>query len=571
MKTSQLFFKTQKETPADCDIVSHQLMERAGLIKRLGRGLYSYTPLMWKIMKKLMNIIREELDREGCQEVFLPQLQPSDIWKESGRLARYQAENIIYSLQDREEGEYCLGPTHEEVITHLVRNWLTSYKQLPVNLYQIGNKFRDEIRPRFGLMRAKEFMMKDAYAFCANVAQMDEQYEAMRRAYRKIFDRLELRYAIVEADGGAIGKGKSEEFQVIADVGEDAIFVTSTHAANVEALKVKIEQKPYDVEFQESSVVPTEGTDNIEKLCRCLKVKDWQILKTILYRVLYEDREEFVAVCIRGDREVNEVKLTNLLQCLEITLADESHLERIAGVKPGFLGPKDLGVRIIADTECKPMTNFVVATNQNNVHRINANWGRDLELPELHDLMLAREGDTHPVTGEAYKAYRGIEVGHIFNLGDRYSKAMGALFTDETGKSQAMQMGCYGIGVGRLAASVIEQRHDDKGILWPLEIAPFACSIMAVKATDPVQAEITQKVYQELKSIGVDVLWDDRDERLGFKIKDSDLIGIPFKLIVGPKSLESSSIEIEPRTGEKSVIAIDQLSAWANKTFKINK
>lgn len=565
MKTTQLFFKTQKESPAECDVTSHKLMERAGLIKRLGRGLYSYTPLMWKIMKRLMNIIREELDNEGCQEVFLPQLQPSEIWKESGRLARYQAENIIYSLKDREEGEYCLGPTHEEAVTHLVRNWLTSYKQLPVNLYQMGNKFRDEIRPRFGLMRAKEFIMKDAYSFCANVEQMNEQYEAMRRAYQKIFNRLELRFAIVEADGGAIGKGKSEEFQVLADIGEDAIFVTSTHAANVEALKVKIEAKPFEKTMLESQVVPTPFTDSIEKLCKCLKIQPWQILKTILYRVLYEDREEFVAVCIRGDRDVNEVKLTNFLHCIEVSLAEESHLERIAGVKPGFLGPKDLGVRVLADQNCADMSNFVVAVNENNIHLINANWGRDLDCPEMNDFLLAKEGDTHPVTGEAYKAYRGIEVGHIFNLGDRYSQSMNALFTDEMGKSQAMQMGCYGIGVGRLTAAVIEQRHDDKGILWPMELTPFVCTLTAVKVTDPLQAELTERLYKELKAASIDVLWDDRDERLGFKIKDSDLIGIPYKLIVGPKALEASCIEVETREGEKSMLPITDVISWAQK------
>lgn len=568
MKTSQLFFKTQKETPADCDTISHKLMERAGLIKRLGRGLYSYTPLLWKVMKKLMTIIREELDAEGCQELMLPQLHPSEIWQESGRLARYQAENIIYSLQDREDGQYCLGPTHEEVITHLVRHWITSYKQMPVNLYQIGNKFRDEIRPRFGLMRAKEFIMKDAYAFCANVEQMNEQYEAMRRAYSKIFNRLELRYAIVEADGGAIGKGKSEEFQVLADIGEDAVFVTSTHAANIEALKVAIDPKPYEKEFKASEIKTTVNTDNIEKLCKCLNIEPWQILKTILYRVLYEDREEFVAVCIRGDRDVNEVKLTNLMQCLELSLASEEHLERIAGIKAGFLGPKDLGVRVVADENCTAMTNFVVAINQNDVHLVNANWTRDIPLPPTHDLMLAIEGDKHPITGESYKAYRGIEVGHIFNLGDRYSKAMNALFTDETGKSQAMQMGCYGIGVGRLVASVIEQRHDDKGILWPLELTPFACTLTAVKATDPAQAQVCEQLYKELKSAGIDVLWDDRDERIGFKIKDSDLIGIPYKLIIGPKSLEADSVELETRQSEKSLLPIKDVVSWAKETFK---
>lgn len=569
MKTSHLFFKTQKETPADCDIVSHQLMERSGLIRRLSRGLYSYTPVMWRIMKKLMNIMREELEKEGSQEVLLPQLQPEQIWEDSGRLARYKAENLLYCMEDREQGKYCLGPTHEEVVTLLVKNWLTSYKQLPVNLYQIGNKFRDEIRPRFGLMRAKEFIMKDAYSFCATIEQMNDQYEAMRRAYRRIFDRLSINYAIVQADGGSIGKGRSEEFQVLADAGEDSILVTDTHAANVEALSVAIESKPYSEELQTARVMPTPATDSIIKLCECLKIQDWEILKTVLYRASYGDREEFVAVCIRGDRDVNDVKLKNLLDCLDVELASLEDLQRIAGVQPGFLGPRDLAVKTLGDHSIESMRNFVVAINQNDCHLIHANWGRDIPLPTIHDLLLARAGDLHPIHRTPYKAFRGIEVGHIFNLGDKYSSALGATFTNAQGRPQAMMMGCYGIGVGRLAAAIIEQRHDEKGIIWPLEIAPFSCTLSAAKANDALLVAATESIYNDLQNMGVEVLLDDRDERLGLKMKDSDLLGIPYKIIVGAAYTQASQLEIEPRLGQKYVIDVSDLERWVKDTLII--
>lgn len=567
MKTSQLFFKTHKETPSDCDIVSHQLMERAGLIKRLSRGIYSFTPLMWRIMKKIMAIIREEMDLAGAQEVLLPQLQPASIWEESGRLERYRAEKIIYELEDREEGKYCLGPTHEEVITLLVKNWLTSYKQLPVNLYQIANKFRDEIRPRFGLMRAKEFMMKDAYAFCATAKQMDEQYMTIRSAYCRIFERLGLNYVAVEADGGAIGKGRSEEFQVLAEVGEDSILACEGHAANIEALVVKTPAYPLNEPQKEAQIVETIGTDTIEKLCQAIGVKNFEILKTILYRALYSDREEFIAVAIRGDRDVNEVKLKNLLNCLEIELANHEDLMRIVGVKPGFLSPHKLPIRTLGDLSIESMKNFVVAINKNDFHQIGANWKRDLEIPELHDLLLAKEGDLHPVSGKLYKAHRGIEVGHIFNLGEKYSEAFGAVFSDAQGKSRPLFMGCYGIGVGRLAAAIIEQRHDAKGIIWPLAIAPFKCMVTAAKPSDAAQTEAAANIYHQLKAACIEVLFDDRDERLGFKLKDSDLIGIPYKMIVGSSYQESQHIEIEPRVGESFKLTIDDLPQWATKNL----
>lgn len=563
MKASQLFFKTHKETPADCDTVSHQLMERAGFIRRLGRGLYSYTPLMQRVMRKLTGIIRQELDRVGCQEVLLPQLQPSQIWKDSGRWSQYRAENLLYTLQDREKSEYCLGPTHEEVVTLLVKNWLTSYKQLPVNLYQISNKFRDEIRPRFGLMRAKEFMMKDAYAFCASPMQMDQQYALMRQAYSRIFDRLELRYAIVEADGGSIGKGRSEEFQVLADVGEDAILVTQGHAANVEALKAIPPQYVYKMDHEPSAIVSTPSVDTIEKLTSYLKVPSWLILKTVLYKALFEDREEFVAVCIRGDREVNDVKFKNLLNCLELELASEQDLMRIAGVKPGFLGPKDLGVRVFADDSVERMCNFIMAVNQDDVHMTGCRWGRELDLPDLHDLLLAKEGDTHPTQGSIYQAFRGIEVGHIFNLGEKYSQALGAFFIDAQGQAKPYYMGCYGIGVGRLVASVIEQRHDDRGILWPKALAPFACLISSAKMNEPSWVDQAHAIYTLLQDHGFEVLLDDRDERLGFKLKDSDLIGLPYKIIVGAAFGKEGLLEVEPRVGEKLLLTQDQLLEWA--------
>jgi prolyl-tRNA synthetase len=563
MKASLFFFKTQKEIPNDCDVISHQLMERAGYLRKLARGLFMNTPLMMRVMKKLNTIIRQELDLSGCQEVMLPQLQPAQIWKDSGRWAHYRAENLLYTLRDREMHDYCLGPTHEEVAVLLVKNWITSYRQLPVNVYQIASKFRDEIRPRFGVMRAKEFMMKDGYSFCSSYEQMDEQYQLMRRAYSSILDRLHLRYAIVEADGGTIGKGRSEEFQILADIGEDALLVTSNHAANVEALKATPEAKPYTSKLQEAIVKPTVATSTIEKLTKFLQIPDWLILKTLLYRASYEDREEFIAVSIRGDREVNEIKLKNWLSCLELELASAEDLMRIAGVKPGFFGPKDLQIQTVADLSVQAMRNFTMAINENDQHMLNANWERDLKMPTLVDLLLAKEGDTHLQTGEAYKAYRGIEVGHIFNLGQKYSQAMEAHFVDAKGESVPYYMGCYGIGVGRLLASVIEQSHDVKGIIWPKALAPFQALISAAKMTDPTLVQAAETLYRQLTDLKIEVLLDDREERLGFKLKDSDLIGLPYKIIFGNSFLNDSLIEIEPRSGDKILLNQDDFINWA--------
>lgn len=568
MELSRLFFKTHKEAPSDAHILSHQLMERAGYIRRLGKGTYSYTPLMWKVLRKLMELIRKELDRVGCQEVFMPQLQPEEIWKESGRWDRYIAEDLLFTLRDREDNQLCLGPTHEEAVTTLVKNWLTSYKQLPVNLYQITNKFRDEIRPRFGLMRAKEFLMKDGYAFCCDENSMNAEYEKMRQAYIRIFDRLELEYAIVAADGGAIGKGSSEEFQVLAHTGEDNLLVCSSHSSNVEALQVHTQPVNFKKGNYESAIVKTPDAVDIKTLCKQLSCQEHEILKTIIYKLSFAEEESFIAVCIRGDRQVNELKLLNLKNAIDIELASEEELMRIVGVRPGFVGPKDLPIEVLADYTCENMENFVVAVNKNDLHMINANWQKEVPLPPLADLLLAQEGDLHIDSKEVYKAFKGIEVGHIFNLGDKYSTTMHANFQDEQGHNRPLLMGCYGMGIGRLAAACIEQKSDERGMIWPISIAPYHIFVTAVNVAQEAQFQAAKNLYKDLIDQGYELLFDDRKERIGFKLKDADLIGIPYKIIVGKKWLEEELFELEERNGNKHLFKYDELVCFFQKSLK---
>jgi prolyl-tRNA synthetase len=567
MRLSQLFFKTFKEAPAEADIISHQLLERAGYIKRLGRGLYSYTPLMWRVIKKLKNIICEELDRAGAQEVHMPLLHPDELWKKSGRWDEFKSTNLLYTLKDREGHEYCLAPTHEEAITALVSNWLTSYKQLPVNLYQITSKFRDEIRPRFGLMRAKEFIMKDAYAFCASEESMDKQYHAMRAAYQRIFDRLELDYVIVSADGGKIGKGKSEEFQVKAAVGEDIVMTCADQAYNLEAAIAIPPQYAYKSELLPLEKLSTPNITSVDQLVRFTDFAMHHMVKTIIYKLTYLDRVDFIAIGIRGDRQVNEVKINNLFAPLDLALATDEEIKAQTGSKPGFAGPLHSKIKYYADNTCKVMTNFLCGGNQEDVHYFHVNWERDCPLPPFHDFLLAQEGDSCPhVSNGVYKAQRGIEVGHIFNLGTKYSQAMEALFQDENGKTKPFWMGCYGIGVGRTAAACIEQRHDEKGIKWPKSLAPYQVTITAASTKDPVLAAKAEEIYQTLSAQGIEALIDDRNERLGFKLKDSDLIGIPFKVIVGNAFTSENRLEIEPRTGDKFYLPSEDILQWA-KTY----
>ena len=569
MRLSKLFFKTFKEAPAEADVPSHQLLERAGLIKRLSRGHFSYTPLMWRILTKLKAIVRQELEKRGAQELFMPQLQTEEVWQASGRWEAYKAEKLTFITQDREGHAYCLGPTHEEVITHLVKNWLTSYKQLPQNLYQITNKFRDEIRPRFGLMRCKEFLMKDAYTFCADEAQMKEQYQKMREAYSAILDRLELNYVIVQADSGKIGgaKSQSEEFQVLADIGEDAVLVCGEHAYNSE--KAPTAFKPFDYPRDEKALEKqkTLGIQTLEALSEFTKLPAERLLKTVIYKLTFADQKQFVGVGIRGDLEVNPLKVLNHFGALEIDLAEEDELKE-ASLPKGYLGPVESTLPFVFDLSCKPMKQFVVGANEKDAHYFNVEWQRDIKEPLFKEFAQAKGGDLCPLCpGERYEERRGIEVGHIFNFGSKYSEALGAMFQDENGKTKPLLMGSFGIGIGRLAQAAIEQKYDEKGIVWPKEIAPFHLVITAVNAKDSAQKEAADTLYDELLGQGIEVLYDDRKERLGFKLKDSDLLGVPYKCIIGKNFLENQEIEIEPRAGEKMSFKREEFDSWIAQTF----
>lgn len=568
MRFSQLFFKTFKEAPQEADVPSHKLLEQAGLIKRLSRGHYTYTPLMMRVLSKMKKIIREELEKEGAQEINMPLLQPKSIWEETGRWAAYKAEQLTFIVQDREHNEYCLGPTHEEVVTSLVKNWLTSYKQLPVNLFQITNKFRDEIRPRFGLMRAKEFIMKDAYSFCANADQMNDQYQKMRNAYQRILERLGLNYVIVQADSGKIGNSQSEEFQVLADIGEDSILVCKDYAFNSEKAPCSPIDFNYPNHNQPLEKFSTPGITSIEGQVKVAGEPVPMMLKTLVYKLICEDGVKFIAVGIRGDRQVNAVKLGNHFKALNLELASEEEIKRVTKSYIGFIGPINCPIPFIADNTCASMRNFLCGANEKDWHYKNVQWGRDCPKPEFHDFCQAEAGDYCPfVLGEQYEERRGIEVGHIFNLGDKYSEAMKAHYQNENGELVPFLMGCYGLGVGRCIQAAVEQKYDEKGIVWPLELAPFHILITAVNPSDEAQNLAATEIYQRLKKTGLEPLLDDRSERLGFKLKDSDLIGIPYKFIIGKRFATDREVEVESRQGEKLILDADELVRWARERF----
>lgn len=568
MKASRLFFRTFKEAPHEADIISHQLLERGGYLKKLGKGIYTYTPLMWRVLKKLMAIVREEVDKADGQEISMPFLHPASLWRQTGRWEDFTSANLLYTLKDREGNDFCLAPTHEEVVVSVVANWVTSYKELPLNLYQIGTKFRDEIRPRFGLIRCKEFIMKDGYSFSVDPSGMEQYYLKMREAYSNIFKRLGLEFVIVDAHGGKIGKGKSEEFQVIADIGEDVVLVCGDYASNVEMTQSIPPPYSYEKIPQEKRLVPTPNIATIEELSQFLKIDPQLILKTIIYKLIFADREEYVAIGIRGDRNINEVKVQTHFGALEIALASQEEVLKLSGARFGFIGPENAQVPFHADYTVEKMSNFVVAINQNDLHATNVNWERDLPHPDYFDCLLAEEGDGCPhVPGGHYKAQKGIEVGHIFNLGTRYTEQLGALFQDENGKTQPIWMGTYGLGVGRTAAACIEQKHDEKGIIWPLAIAPYQMWITASSLQDPLLMEQAEKIYQELQNAGFEPILDDRDLRLGFKLKDSDLLGIPYKMIVGKAFTKEGKIEIESRFGDKELVPVELLLSWTQKNL----
>ncbi|MBN1828450.1 MAG: proline--tRNA ligase [Deltaproteobacteria bacterium] len=549
MRYSEMFLPTTREVPSDAEVKSHQLMIRAGLIRKLTGGIYSYLPLGYRVIKKFERIIREEMDRAGAQEVFLPAVQPAELWIESGRWSLYGKE--LLRVRDRHNRDYCIGPTHEEVITSIVRDEVQTYRQLPLNLYQIQTKFRDEIRPRFGVMRSREFGMKDAYSFDADEEGAGKSYQKMFDAYKRIFARCGLHFRAVEADSGAIGGSYSHEFMVTADSGEDALVYCPhcEYAANLEKAEViKPAFRPIDaMTFLPLETVHTPDARTIEEVCSFLQVKPQDVVKTLVFVV---DGKP-LAVLVRGDHEINEIKLKNFFDADSIELASEDIIREVTGSPRGFAGPAGIKSDIIADYALMTMTNFVVGANRQDYHNKNCNIGRDFTIKTFADLRFITETDGCPRCGGPVTFARGIEVGHVFKLGTKYSKAMGATFLDKDGANKLLIMGCYGIGIGRTVAACVEQMNDNDGIIWPMPLAPFQVVVTPVNVSDQATIAAAESLYVELQKKGVEVLLDDRDERAGVKFKDADLIGIPLRVTIGAKRLAEGNLEVMLRKSKK--------------------
>lgn len=588
MRLSQMLLVTLREDPADAEIKSHKLLLRAGYIRRIGFGLYAYLPLMWRVLQKVSQIVREEMDATGAQECLLPQLQPADLWKESGRWDTYtKAEGIMFALKDRLDRELGLGPTHEEVITTIAKDMIRSYRQLPIHLYQIQTKFRDEIRPRFGLMRGREFIMKDGYSFHPDEESLKKTYQDMDRAYRNMLTRCGLAFRAVEADSGAIGGSGSQEFMVLADAGEDEVLYTEDgkYAANVEkavSLPLDAESSPFNTYEKRE----TPKTETIEKLTKFLKCSPTVVVKNLLYEAVYDNGKTVLSlISIRGDQEVNEVKLQNELvklapqykakTILVLRVPDESAQQKWTA-KPlplGYIAPdladdyikgnKDVAPKFLrlVDQTAAGLTNFVTGANESDYHVVSANWGKEFPLPKLIvDVRKAKSGDRAiDDPSQTLETARGIEVGHIFQLGNKYSQALGATYTNEQGEEIPLMMGCYGVGVSRLAQAAVEQSYDKDGIIWPVAIAPYHAIVIIPNISESEQVEAAEKLYQQLNEAGVETLLDDRDERAGVKFKDADLIGIPYRIVTG-RSLKSGKVEVIERATKKSQeISLDEV------------
>jgi len=542
MYQSRLFAPTLRETPAEAEVISHQLMLRAGMIRKSATGVYTYLPLAHRILSKIMRIVREEMEREGGQELAMPIVQPAEIWRESGRWDVYGDE--MFRLTDRHQREFCLGPTHEEMITTIVKNEVRSYRDLPLLLYQIQNKYRDEIRPRFGLMRGREFIMKDLYSFDLDEAGLEASYQAMYRAYNRIFSRCDVDFRPVEADSGAIGGNASQEFMVLAEAGEALILYCDTcqYAANVEKASAKIEIPPYEKRIRGKELVITPNQKTIEEVTAYLKIAPESTVKTLFYGI----DEGHVAVMVRGVDQVNEIKLANFLKTKKLHLALAEEIHTLYGLPVGYLGPFGLGekIRVVADLLVQDLHQVVIGANQAGYHYQDVEPSRDFPKVTYVDLRIAQAGETCPHCQGQLQEVRGIEVGQIFKLGTKYSKALGATYLDQQGKSQLMVMGCYGIGVSRTMAAAIEQNYDANGIKWPVALAPFQVHLITVS---PDQMTVAEEIYQNLSASGVEVLLDDRNERPGVKFKDADLIGIPLRLVVGPKGLAEGKVEVKYR------------------------
>ena len=555
MKQSRLLGKTLREAPKDAQTAAHALMLRAGYIQQLSAGVYIYLPLLHRTLAKLSQIVREEMVAAGSVELLMPALQPRELWEESGRWERYTAvDGIMFAFKDRRGATACLGPTHEEIITDILRREIQSYKDLPRSAFQIQTKFRDEIRPRFGLMRAREFIMKDAYTFDADDAGLESSYEAMRKAYHRICERIGFRYRAVEADPGAIGGSGSQEFMVLADTGEDTILFCDKcdYAANQERAQSRLQEFPQETEQKPMEAVRGENLIGVEPLAKFLNIPVWKTTKTLLYQA----DDKIVAVMVRGDCDVNEVKVANFLGCKVLKLAAVQTIKELTGAEVGYAGPIGLPatVGIIADHYVNNRVNFECGANQTHYHNINVNFGRDLPLPEFGDFKLAKGGEQCPRCDGRLQAARGIEIGHIFKLGTKYSEAMSCRYLDATGQTKPVIMGCYGIGVTRMAAAWIEQNHDDKGIIWSPQIAPFDIHLIGLNLEDATVSSQAEEIYEKLTSAGFTVLFDDRPARAGEKFSDADLIGIPARLTISKRTLEQGKVEFKLRSQPKAEI-----------------
>lgn len=549
MRTSHYLLSTLRETPADAEIISHQLMLRAGLIRKLASGLYSWLPSGLRVLKKVEQIVREEMDKSGALEISMPIVQPADIWQESGRWDQYGPE--LLRIKDRGKRDFVLGPTHEEVITDLLRNELSSYKQLPINLYQIQTKFRDEIRPRFGVMRAREFIMKDAYSFHNDRASLNKTYELMYQTYTNIFNRIGLSFRAVQADTGSIGGSVSHEFQVLAESGEDEIVFSteSDYAANIELAEAIESQNNRPSPTKSLQLIDTPEIKTINELVERYQIPIHKTVKTLIVKARSESQHQFVALLVRGDHTLNEIKAEKLKTVASpLEFASEEAIRSAIGVGPGSIGPINLTLPMIIDRSVAKMSDFAAGANVDGKHYLNINWDRDIALPDSADLRNVVEGDKSPDGKGTLQIKRGIEVGHIFQLGTKYSSAMNASVQGEDGKKQIIEMGCYGIGVSRIVAASIEQNHDERGIIWPEAIAPFQVVIIPMNGhKSPRVLETAEKLYGDLSAAGIDVLFDDRKERAGVMFADAELIGIPHMVIIGDRNLDNNQVEYKHR------------------------
>ncbi|EMU6159214.1 proline--tRNA ligase [Yersinia enterocolitica] len=562
MRTSQYLLSTLKETPADAEVISHQLMLRAGMIRKLASGLYTWLPTGVRVLKKVENIVREEMNNAGAIEVSMPVVQPADLWQESGRWEQYGPE--LLRFVDRGERPFVLGPTHEEVITDLIRGEINSYKQLPLNFFQIQTKFRDEVRPRFGVMRAREFLMKDAYSFHTTQESLQETYDAMYAAYSKIFERMDLNFRAVLADTGSIGGSASHEFQVLADSGEDDIVFStaSDYAANIEFAEALAPSAPRAVATEDLRIIDTPNAKTIAELVEQFNLPIEKTVKTLMVHAHEESVHKLVALLVRGDHELNEIKAEKLPQVAKpLTFATEEEIRAIIGAGPGSLGPVNLPLPVVVDRSVAVMSDFGAGANIDGKHYFGINWERDLPLPQVADLRNVVEGDISPDGKGTLQIKRGIEVGHIFQLGTKYSEAMKATVQGEDGRNQVMTMGCYGIGVSRVVAAAIEQNHDERGIIWPDAIAPFQVAILPMNMHKSFRVQaLAEELYTTLRSHGIDVILDDRKERPGVMFADMELIGVPHNIVIGDRNLDSEEVEYKNRrAGEKQMIKTSEI------------